>query len=79
MQLRDELIHKRKLVAEIENEHLALHGHDARVDHRTLKDQGAHHTPERHLGPARVRNMSMEERAKYVAVRKGKSRTPKID
>ena len=77
MQLRDELIRKRKLVTDIENEHLALRGHDARVNHRTLKDQDAPHTPERHLGPTRVRNMSAEERAEYVALRKGKSGTPK--
>jgi hypothetical protein len=69
MQLRDDLIAKRKLVADIQNVHLAKHGHAARVDHRTLKDQGIVRKAERHLGQAKVRLMSAEERRAYVASR----------
>jgi hypothetical protein len=69
MQVRDELIAKRKLVADIQNEHLAKHGHTARVDHRTLKAQGVPRNAERHLGQAKVRVMSTEERDEYVASR----------
>ena len=69
MQVRDELIARRKLVADIQNEHLAMHGHIARVDHRTLQAQGAERKAERHLGQAKVRVMSTAERAEYVASR----------
>lgn len=71
MQVRDELIAMRKRAADIQNFHLALHGHTVRVDHRTLREQGVFRTPERHLGPARVRGMSTQEKADYVAVRDG--------
>jgi hypothetical protein len=69
MQVRDELIAKRKLVADIQNEHLAMHGHSVRVDHRTLRQQGVARKPERHLGQTRIRNMSVKERKDYVASR----------
>lgn len=69
MQVRDELIGKRKLVADIQNEHLTMHSHTARVDPRTLKAQGVPRKAERHLGPVRVKHMSTKERAEYVAVR----------
>ena len=41
----------------IQNAHLERHGHDARVDHRSLKQQGIDRTPEPHLGPARISRM----------------------
>ena len=69
MQLRDDVIATRKLVAETINHHLAANGHEARVDHRTLKEQGAQRKAERHLGPARIRGMSVQERSEYVAAR----------
>jgi hypothetical protein len=69
MQVRDELVTKRKLVADIQNEHLALHGHSARVDHRTLKDQGLQREAERHLGHVRINKMTTDERDKYIEVR----------
>lgn len=34
------------------NKSLAAYGHDARVDHRSLKDQGIDRIPQVHLGPA---------------------------
>jgi len=47
----DRLLVTRKLWADIQNAHLARHGHDTRVDHRSLIDQGRHdELPEFHLG-----------------------------
>jgi hypothetical protein len=69
MQLRDELIAIRKKCADLQNAALAKHGRTARVDHRALKDQGIDRTPERHLGQARIRSMSKEEREQYSAQR----------
>lgn len=34
------------------NHHLARHGHDARIDRRTLEEQGIDRAPQRHLGKA---------------------------
>lgn len=53
--LKDELLATRQRWAEVQNEHLARHGHEVRVDHRSLKDQGIERTPEKHLGGAGVR------------------------
>jgi hypothetical protein len=69
MQVRDDLIAKRKLVADIQNEHLAKHGHAARVDHRTLKAQGIGRNAERHLGQAKVRSMTAEGKKAYLQTR----------
>lgn len=71
MQMRDELIAKRKTAADIQNEYLAAYGHEARVDHRTLKEQGVARRAERHLGPARIKGMSAEEKREYSAMRCG--------
>jgi hypothetical protein len=76
MQVRDELIAKRKLVADIQNDHLSRNGHVARVDHRTLQAQGVQRQAERHLGQAKVRVMSTEERDEYVASRDHARREP---
>lgn len=70
MQLRDEVIAMRKSVADTINKHLEINGHAARVDHRTLKEQGADRRAERHLGPARIRGMSPQEKAQYVSLRR---------
>ncbi|MCC4601600.1 MobA/MobL family protein [Xanthomonas melonis] len=75
MQLRDEMISKRKMVADTINHHLALHGHETRVDHRNLKDQGLVRKAERHLGPARIRGMSPSEKSSYVSLRRKLSGT----
>lgn len=52
------LVATRERWAVIQNEHLARHAHDARVDHRSLKDQGIHREPERHLGQAHIQTQS---------------------
>ena len=70
LQVRDEVIAKRKTAADIQNEFLATYGHVARVDHRTLKEQGVARKAERHLGPARIKSMSTEEKREYAAIRR---------
>jgi hypothetical protein len=69
MQLRDKVLAQRKAVADTINAALAQHGHSVRVDHRNLREQGKHRTPERYLGPARIRSMSENEKRQYVAER----------
>ena len=69
LELYDDLVAKRKRCADLQNEALAKYGHTARVDHRKLSEQGIQRTPERHLGQARIRNMSERDRKKHVASR----------
>ena len=57
-ELKDELLATRQRWAEVQNEHLARHGHDVRVDHRSLNDQGIDRVPEKHLGGAGVRALA---------------------
>lgn len=61
IQLRDELIAKRRHVANLQNAYLALCGRSDFVDHRTLKEQGVNRPPERHLGPAKINGMSADD------------------
>ena len=65
-ELRHQLTALRRAAAEEINAALAKHGHDRRVDHRTLRERGIDRAPERYLGPARIRRMTTEERASYV-------------
>ncbi len=53
-----ELVATRARWAEIQNAHLAQHQHAARVDHRTLKEQGIGRLPEKHLGPEAIKARS---------------------
>lgn len=69
MEMRDDLISTREVVAETINQHLAINGHDLRVDHRSLKERGVGRKPERHLGPAQIRGMSANEKDAYVSAR----------
>lgn len=69
MMLRDEVIATRKKIADIQNQALAEHGFDARVDHRSLREQGQERRPERHLGQGRIRGMSADEKAAYANAR----------
>ena len=57
-ELKDELLVTRQRWAEVQNEHLARHGHDVRVDHRSLNDQGIDRVPEKHLGGAGIRALA---------------------
>jgi len=69
VELRDDVIAKRKKIADTINQALAVHGHDARVDHRSHKERGIERQPERHLGPAKIKHMSEDDKAMYVTRR----------
>lgn len=68
-QMKEALVKTRETWGTMQNKHLAMHGHDSRVDHRSLKEQGVDRQAERHLGPARVKLMSDQDKASYVASR----------
>lgn len=70
MELRDDVLAKRKLVADTINEHLSMHGHDARVDHRTLVEQGVKRSAERRMSPVSIKKMSERQKTKHVAARR---------
>ena len=72
MELRDELIARRKFAAEVQNRHLAQYGRTDFVDHRTLKAQGVNRAPERHLGPAKIGRMSAVDVGRLKATRLGR-------
>lgn len=69
LEMRIALIELRRKCADLQNTTLEKYGHSARVDHRTLRQQGIQREPERHLGQAKVRKMSAEEKIQYVAER----------
>lgn len=73
LELRDEVLRTRKTIAEIQNHALDTHGHNARIDHRSLREQGRRRRPERHLGPAFVRSMGSNEKALYNTMRRASS------
>lgn len=73
LELRDALLRTRKDIAEIQNHALATHGHEAHIDHRSLREQGRRQRPERHLGPAVVRSMGDDEKALYNTLRRASS------
>jgi len=58
----ERLLETRQRWAEVQNAHLQQHGHAARVDHRSLADQGIDRAPEQHLGGRRVRQLAPEQR-----------------
>ena len=60
-ELKDELLATRQRWAEVQNEYLERHGHESRVDHRSLKDQGIDRAPEKHLGGAGVRSLLVQD------------------
>ncbi len=56
-EVKIELSEQRERWANLQNYHLEKHGHNERVDHRSLKDQGiTDREPEKHLSGAGVRN-----------------------
>lgn len=57
-EMKDELLLTRQRWADVQNAHLERHGHVARVDHRSLADQGIERAPEKHLGGTGVRAIS---------------------
>lgn len=71
MELRQQVTTSRKLVADTQNEVLAEYGHAARVDHRSLRNQGVQRRAERHLGQHLIEGMADAEKALYVECRTG--------
>lgn len=69
LELRANVLYTRKTIADLQNEALAESGHEARVDHRSLREQGKQRQPERHLGQVRIRGMSADEKAIYTEAR----------
>lgn len=69
LELRDNVIIMRKTIAELQNEALAENGHETRLDHRSLREQGKQRRPERHLGQVLIRDMSANEKAAYAEAR----------
>ena len=58
----ERLLETRQRWADVQNAHLQQHGHAARVDHRSLADQGIDRAPEQHLGGRRVRQLAPKQR-----------------
>ena len=58
----ERLLETRQRWAAVQNAHLQQQGHAARVDHRSLADQGIDRAPEQHLGGRRVRQLAPEQR-----------------
>lgn len=68
-QMKAALVATRESWADMQNKHLKMHGHDMRVDHRSLREQGLDRQPERHLGQAKVNLMSEQDKFNYKARR----------
>lgn len=49
---KENILQWREAWAEVANRHLFLHGHDMRIDHRTLKEQGIDLEPQYKIGAA---------------------------
>src|SRR5690242_8928670 len=49
------MLHWREAWADVCNRHLALHGHDVRIDHRSLEAQGINLEPQSKIGAKAVR------------------------
>jgi hypothetical protein len=60
-ELKAELLGLRERWAELQNKHLEKHGHNDRVDHRSLKDQGIDREPEKHLGAIGVSRLNTHD------------------
>jgi hypothetical protein len=63
------LIELRELWANMQNEKLAQHNIEARVDHRSNKERGIEKKPERHLGFCGVNKLCDDERKHIKASR----------
>lgn len=68
-QVREDLIKQRESWASITNNALESNGHPARVDHRSHRDRGLVHPPEKHIGQYGVKTMSKEEKKQLQASR----------
>ncbi|MFZ2172406.1 MAG: MobA/MobL family protein [Methylococcaceae bacterium] len=60
-ELKAELLSLRERWATLQNTHLEKYGHNDRVDHRSLKDQGIDREPEKHLGAIGVSRLNTHD------------------
>jgi MobA/MobL family len=67
--MKTDLIELRELWANMQNEKLAQHNIEARVDHRSNKERGIEKKPERHLGFCGVNKLCDDERKHIKASR----------
>jgi len=68
-ELKAELLALREKWAELQNKHLEKNGHDTRVDHRSLKEQGIDREAEKHLGGLGVRNTNQADKKNLLELR----------
>ena len=57
--------HLRENWAHVANRHLARHGHEARLDHRSYERQGVEHEAQWHIGPGDMRKERQGERTRF--------------
>jgi hypothetical protein len=60
-ELKAELLSLRERWATLQNSHLEKYGHNDRVDHRSLKDQGIDREPEKHFGAIGVSRLNTHD------------------
>jgi hypothetical protein len=75
--LKNELVTRRESFAILQNAHLKMHGHDARVDHRSNRERGIDQEPERHLGHVGIKKMTDDQKVAYQANRLAKQTSKK--
>ena len=68
-----ELQATRKKWADMQNKALEKYGHEARVTHLSLKEQGLEREAEMHLGPNRVKNLTVEQKAEITERRQAEA------
>lgn len=69
LEMREQTLSMREDWANLQNTHLAKHGYNERVDHRSHKARGMDSKPERHLGHVGIKKMSDEELQELKATR----------
>lgn len=65
--------------ANIQNEHLARHGHDVEVDHRSYADQGIDRQPEKHLGSKGIRRLKDQDISALLELRVAQGEKERAD
>lgn len=71
----DETKSRRKRWADLQNKHLEMHGHSARVDHRSHRDRGIEKEAEKHLGAAAIKKMTEEDKTLFKDKRQSNNKT----
>lgn len=71
--LKQKVCSLRESWANLQNAHLAKHGHATRVDHRSNQDRSIEKETERHLGAAAIKKMNDKDKEKIIKQRKSKT------